>query len=750
MSFNLSTRINNLAKIVSTIQDTSLTNPMVEHLDMANYNINSCGAISSVSGQPLTISTDSTEGLKIDSTTAITGNLTVSGTINSGGIGVQTITAGEGIMLTGTAANVVINVLSSQWVTSGEINNLTDYSMTIAPNNFTTYAYSSQSQFYNSLTDKLSVSGTMSANSNCSIGISSNPPNLIPGWNTQGLGLECCGFINFGYVIDDAGADGSPTIFLINNGVTNNVDTFYNLVYPINYEIEFINSKANLYINNVLKRIDDFVPDLTYYYNVVGGNGGDLSKLEFIQPTVPTLAQVLASGNTAGELNITGVGILAVDTLTANSGTVHLATSINYMLNGVYNSAFVQLMNGADFLQMTTETNNAKQALKLTDSANNTGIIYDTYFNPLPAAPATEGIAAVLAAGNNANKATLINISSFLTDYISSNAGALNIGTSCDFNKNSIYDVTYISLSGATGAAGPIGTIALSTDIIADKQILKLTDYAGNTGIVYDTYFNPLPAAPATPGIAAVLAAGNNANKTSITNLDLVLTDYISSNSGALKLNTSFDFGMNAIYNMGFAQLMNGANSLSVSSGTNGTNQALKLSDGSTPVNNGFVYDTFFNPIPQSIYKQYFGALQTTIAPVGLVDNIFSIAITANNGVNTAELSFNSCRFSFTSNAQFPAGLKASVFLSDTNASAFSPTSNNYNYIQWDVSKASIFTSTVPIILFFNGANIKTVFLNINLSAPSTQPYTLVFSASAMLSGYASVVNTAVPSYHNL
>lgn len=641
MSFNLSTRINNLAKIVSTIQDTSLTNPMVEHLDMANYNINSCGAISSVSGQSLTISTDSTEGLIIDSKTAITGNLTVSGTINGGGIGVQTITAGEGIMLSGTAANVVINTVSAQWVTSGEIDNLTDYSMTIVSNNFTTYAYSSQSQFYNSLTDKISVSGTMSAGANCSIGISSNPPNLIPGWNAQGLGLECCGFINFGYVIDDADNSGSPVIFLISNGVSSNVDTLYNLVYPINYEIEFINSKANLYINNVLKRIDDFVPDLTYYYNVVGGNSGTLSNLEFIQPSVPTLAQVLASGNTADELNITGVGILAVDTLTANSGTVKLATSINYMLNGVYNSAFVQLMNGADFLQMTTETNNAKQALKLTDSASNIGIIYDTYFNPLPAAPATPGIAAVLAAGNNANKATLTNISSFLTDFISSNSGALNIGT-------------------------------------------------------------------------------------------------------------SFDFGMNAIYNMAFCQLMNGANSLSVSSGTNGTKQALKISDASTPVNNGFVYDTFFNPIPQSIYKQYFGALQATISPVGLVDNIFSIAITANSGVNTAEFSFNSCRFAFTSNAQFPAGLKASVYLSSTKTSTFSPTSNNYNYIQWDVSKAAIFTSTVPIILFLNGANINTAFLNINLSAPSTQPYTLVFSASGMLSGYASVVNTAVPSYHNL
>jgi hypothetical protein len=40
MSFNLSTRLNNLTQIVQNIQTTALTNPMVADLNMNSYDIN--------------------------------------------------------------------------------------------------------------------------------------------------------------------------------------------------------------------------------------------------------------------------------------------------------------------------------------------------------------------------------------------------------------------------------------------------------------------------------------------------------------------------------------------------------------------------------------------------------------------------------------------------------------------------------------------------------------------------------------
>lgn len=170
MSFNLSTRLNNLYQVVENIQTTALTNPMVASLNMASYNVNNASSVNAPASTPLILSADPAQGViintkvsipnhpltitnnttndsfqvgdsagdtnvfRIDSggnvavksdpnasltsdftvngNTAITGNLianTITAvSVNAGNV-LNNITAGTGILKTGTAQNPIIS-----------------------------------------------------------------------------------------------------------------------------------------------------------------------------------------------------------------------------------------------------------------------------------------------------------------------------------------------------------------------------------------------------------------------------------------------------------------------------------------------------------------------------------------------------------------------------------------------------------------------------------------------------------------
>jgi hypothetical protein len=170
MSFNLSTRLNNLYQVVQNIQTTALTNPMVANLNMASYSVNNATSVNAPASTPITLNADPAQGVvintkvsipnhtlmitnntlndsfvvkdsngdtsvfrvdnvgsvgvKVDPATPLTTDFTVNGTANitgnltaqsitaptiNGGSVISNITAGTGIVKSGTSTNPTIS-----------------------------------------------------------------------------------------------------------------------------------------------------------------------------------------------------------------------------------------------------------------------------------------------------------------------------------------------------------------------------------------------------------------------------------------------------------------------------------------------------------------------------------------------------------------------------------------------------------------------------------------------------------------
>jgi hypothetical protein len=81
MSFNLSTRLNNLYQLIQNIQTTALTNPMVANLNMASFSVNNTTSVNAPASAPLILSADPAQGIVVNTkmtipnhTLAITNN----------------------------------------------------------------------------------------------------------------------------------------------------------------------------------------------------------------------------------------------------------------------------------------------------------------------------------------------------------------------------------------------------------------------------------------------------------------------------------------------------------------------------------------------------------------------------------------------------------------------------------------------------------------------------------------------------
>jgi hypothetical protein len=137
MSWNLSARLNNLQRQVDSISNTGLTNPLQQILNANKYSITGAGSISSDPTLPLTLAGNSTGGIILNNKTSVplltvgtagatTNNLTVNGnatftgtiTAAGGGIGVESVSVGTGIAISGNNSNPVLT-------NSGEVKQIT-------------------------------------------------------------------------------------------------------------------------------------------------------------------------------------------------------------------------------------------------------------------------------------------------------------------------------------------------------------------------------------------------------------------------------------------------------------------------------------------------------------------------------------------------------------------------------------------------------------------------------------------------
>lgn len=126
MSFNVSTRLNNLQQQINNIANKGLTNPLEQILDANSYMIKNVNIIDGGTNQ-VEIKTNNSGGVQIDNNTNIDADLTITGTLNCSsfnppiaGTGVQTVTAGTNIDITGTTVDPIINVTGVvQTITAG-------------------------------------------------------------------------------------------------------------------------------------------------------------------------------------------------------------------------------------------------------------------------------------------------------------------------------------------------------------------------------------------------------------------------------------------------------------------------------------------------------------------------------------------------------------------------------------------------------------------------------------------------------
>jgi hypothetical protein len=126
MSFNVNTRLNNLQQQINNIANKGLTNPLEQVLDANSYMIRNVNIIDGGTNL-VEIKTNNVQGIQLDNKTKVNDDLTVTGTLNCSsfnppisGTGVQSVTAGTNIDITGTATAPIVNVTGVvQSVTAG-------------------------------------------------------------------------------------------------------------------------------------------------------------------------------------------------------------------------------------------------------------------------------------------------------------------------------------------------------------------------------------------------------------------------------------------------------------------------------------------------------------------------------------------------------------------------------------------------------------------------------------------------------
>jgi len=290
MSWNVSTRLNNLQQQINNIANEGLTNPLEQILNANGYTITNINILDGGSNA-IEMRSNNVEGIKMDSNLNVDANITCN-TLNY------------------TALNPPIN--------TGE----TEYDLLNAQatqTSFTSFNLLPSSPYTGFITKTSitnpSVSGTVtfsSFNSNNSLAFGLSTVNtLYPSGGALGVQSGVYFYPNTG----DLG-------IIVNSNV--------NYVYPFTEQITFdfilklVNGTLKVFINNnEINVLEQSLANGNYYFSIGCYCGGSvscaISNLSVTQSLSETLNEVLNNGNSANGLDIIDVGTLNTGSIVATS-----------------------------------------------------------------------------------------------------------------------------------------------------------------------------------------------------------------------------------------------------------------------------------------------------------------------------------------------------------------------------------------------------------------------------------------------
>jgi hypothetical protein len=331
MSFNISTRLNNLQQQINNIANTGLTNPMEQILDANNFAM-----------QNLTILNGNSNALQLQSN-------------NVGGVQTNcSVTVG---------GDLTCNIL-----------NYSELNPPLAPNNINFDVFTGTTQ--NTSTSYTSVptspyTGIVTKesvlNPSASGTITMSAPNSD---NSVAIGFSTVStYPTGGYLGVQSGIlfyPGISSIASIINGNPGDYETYS--LQTIDFQLKCINGTLKVYINGTENvGFEQPLPSGNYYFTIgtfTFGSNCLMTNISVTQSTSETLAQVLNNGNSANGLDIEDVGALTCTTLNY--------TTLNPPITG-----------GGETLEQTLTNGNSAGGLDINDvgalnttSINATGSIY--------------------------------------------------------------------------------------------------------------------------------------------------------------------------------------------------------------------------------------------------------------------------------------------------------------------------------------------------------------------------------------
>lgn len=304
MSWNVSTRLNNLQQQINNIANTGLTNPMEQILNANNFAMQNL-TILNANSNVLQLQSNNIGGIQTNCDLTVNGDATVN-TLN--------YTALNPPINTGEVEYIALNAQATQ----NSFNNFTF----VGANPYT--GIITKSSIINP-----SISGTLTfssfdSNNSLSFGLSSSPQ--YPTGGTLGV---------------TSGVYFYPTTGDLGIIVNGNI----NFVYPFteqttfDFIIKLVNGTLKVFINNnEISQLEQSLANGNYYFSIgcYCGSGVScvISNLSANQSTSETLNEVLNNGNSADGLDINDVGTL-------NTGSV-IAT------NSIYADGYLQAGNKAN------------------------------------------------------------------------------------------------------------------------------------------------------------------------------------------------------------------------------------------------------------------------------------------------------------------------------------------------------------------------------------------------------------------
>ena len=311
MSWNITTRLNNLELKVNTIANTGLTNPLEQQLNANSYNminLNTLNANSNV----LKLQSNNIGGIETNCNVTVGGNLTCD-TLNYTSLNPPIQGGGE------TLQETLVNGNSGGGLDITEINNLelnTLYYVNLINGFNPTYTLSQgMTQTGNNITSQGSILASFT----------SNNTYLNPSVSSTINFNDTGGYVKIGLAINDVfwGAfwyGPQTALYIVNNGANG-----ANVPLPVGtvkISVVVLNGKMNIYVNDaIVPSLEISIPSGNY--NIFGITNQNVNTIFSNIITTyasnpepaPTLSEVLASGNSAGNASITDVNELTVDTL---------------------------------------------------------------------------------------------------------------------------------------------------------------------------------------------------------------------------------------------------------------------------------------------------------------------------------------------------------------------------------------------------------------------------------------------------